>query len=103
MTGDEPDIVIAGTRGDWAGGARTLTPRDPCPEPDGQELLVRRRSRPRRQPGVVPDHLGRRPPDAAGDARSPRRAPDLDALLAWMKPYGQLGPDINRFQALGGG
>ena len=24
----------------------------------------------------------------------------LIALLAWMKPYRQLGPDINRFQAL---
>ena len=24
----------------------------------------------------------------------------IDALLAWMKPYRQLGPNINRFQAL---
>ena len=24
----------------------------------------------------------------------------IDALLVWMKPYRQLGPNINRFQAV---
>ena len=36
MTGAGPEIVIEGTRGDWPNGARTLSPRDPCREPNGQ-------------------------------------------------------------------
>ena len=36
MTGDGPTIAIEGTREDWPGGARTLTPRDPSREPNGQ-------------------------------------------------------------------
>ena len=35
MTGGELAIVIAGTRGDWPGGPRTLTPREPTREPNG--------------------------------------------------------------------
>ena len=31
-----PEIVIAGTREDWPGGAQTLTPRDPTREPNGR-------------------------------------------------------------------
>ena len=33
-----PEIVIAGTREDWPGGAQTLTPRDPTREPNGRIL-----------------------------------------------------------------
>ena len=36
MTGAGPELVIEGTRGDWPNGARTLSPRDPCREPNGQ-------------------------------------------------------------------
>ena len=35
MTGGEMAIVIAGTRRDWPGGPRTLTPREPTREPNG--------------------------------------------------------------------
>ena len=38
MTGAGPELVIEGTRGDWPNGARTLSPRDPCREPNGQTL-----------------------------------------------------------------
>ena len=31
-------IVLAGTREDWPGGARTLTPRPPSREPNGRTL-----------------------------------------------------------------
>ena len=36
MTGDGPKIVIEGTREDWPGGPRTLTPRDPSRDPNRQ-------------------------------------------------------------------
>ena len=36
MTGDGPQIVIKGRRGDWPGGARTLTPHEPGREPNRQ-------------------------------------------------------------------
>ena len=42
MTGDGPKIVIEGTREDWPGGPRTLTPRGPQPGPQPADLLVRR-------------------------------------------------------------
>ena len=35
MTSGELAIVIAGTREDWSGGARTLTPRESSREPNG--------------------------------------------------------------------
>ena len=35
MTGGELASVIAGTREDWPGGPRTLTPREPTREPNG--------------------------------------------------------------------
>ena len=76
MTGAGPELVIEGTRGDWPNGARTLSPRDPCREPIRADLVVRRRVRPGRQPGVVPDRLGGRPPDEGADARGP-------AATAW--------------------
>ena len=33
-----PEIVIAGTREDWPGGPRTLTPREPTREANGRIL-----------------------------------------------------------------
>ena len=36
MAGDGPQIVVEGRRENWPGGARTLTPRDPCREPNRQ-------------------------------------------------------------------
>ena len=38
LTDDGPKIIIEGTREDWPGGARTLTPRDPSLEPNNQTL-----------------------------------------------------------------
>ena len=38
MTGDGQQIIISGRRGDWPGGARTLTPRNPSREPNGRTL-----------------------------------------------------------------
>ena len=42
--------------------------------------------------------------DAGGDARGPRPAARggrlVDALLAWLTPDRQLGPEVNRFQVL---
>ena len=37
---DEPQVVIAGTRTDWPGSPRTLTPRDACLEPVNREKLT---------------------------------------------------------------
>ena len=99
MTDDEPAIIIEGTRGDWPGGARTLTPREPCLEPNGQSVWFGADLDPdgsqvwfRIASGAV-RRMQQETPGA-------RRGCLIDALLAWMKPYRQLGPNINRFQAL---
>ena len=78
MTGDGPKIVIEGTREDWPGGPRTLTPRDPSREPNRQTFLVRRRARPgrgSRHPGARGGPPSRRPPRLADDAAQASRAP----------------------------
>ena len=64
-----PAIVIEGTREDWPGGPRTLTPLDPAREPNRQTFWFGAELAPGRQPGVVPDHPGGHPPDAGGGAR----------------------------------
>ena len=61
----------------------------PLQRTERADLVVRRRVRPGRQPGVVPDRLGGRPPDRL-----------VDALFAWLTPDRQLAPDLNRFQVL---
>ena len=61
------------------GDGPQMTPREPGREPNRQDLLVRGRARPGRQPDVVPDH---------------------DALLAWLTPARRLGSEVNRFQGL---
>ena len=100
MTGDGPKIVIEGTREDWPGGPRTLTPRDPSREPnrqtfwfgaeldpDGSQVWFRIASEAVRR-------MGEQTPRARGDRL-------VDALLAWlMTPDRQLEPDLNRFQVL---
>ena len=99
VTDDEPAIIIEGTRGDWPGGARTLTPRDPCLEPNGQSFWFGADLDPdgsqvwfRVASGAV-RRMQQETPGARGGCL-------IDVLLAWMKPYRQLGPNINRFQAV---
>ena len=99
VTDDELAIIIEGTRGDWPGGARTLTPRDPCSEPNGQSFWFGADLDPdgsqvwfRVASGAV-RRMQQETPGARGGCL-------IDALLAWMKPYRQLGPSINRFQAV---
>ena len=96
MTGGELAIVIAGRREDWPRGARTLTPREPTREPngtlwfgadldpDGSQVWFR----------ITATAVGRmreKTPHARGERL-------VDALLAWLTPNRQLGPEINRFQ-----
>ena len=38
MPGDGSKIIIEGSRGDWPGGAQTLTPRESLLEHNGQTL-----------------------------------------------------------------
>ena len=99
MTRDGPKIVIKGRREDWPGGARTLTPRDPCREPNRQTFWF----------GAELDQDGnqvwfgitseavRRMKEQAPEARGARL---IDVLLAWLTPDRQLGLDISRFQVL---
>ena len=101
MTGGELAIVIAGTRGDWPGGPRTLIPRDPRPcEPDGRTLWF----------GADLDPDGSRQvwfritaaSPSAGcrreDARTAAADRLVDTLLAWLAPPDrELEPGINRF------
>ena len=83
MTGDGPKIVIEGTREDWPGGPRTLTPRDPSRDPnrqtfwfgaeldpDGSQVWFRIASEAVRR-------MGEQTPRARGDRL-------VDALLAWL-------------------
>ena len=66
-----PAIVVEGTRKDWPGGPRTLTPLDPDREPNRQTFWFGDQFAPAQQPGVVPDHPGGRPLDAGGNAGRP--------------------------------
>ena len=94
---DEPQIVIAGTRTDWPGGPRTLTPRDAYLEPnrrtfwfgadlapDGSQVWFR----------IASDAV-RRMPEPTPGARGDRL---IDALLVWMQPDRPLRRDLNRFE-----
>ena len=99
MTGDAPKIVIEGRRGDWPGGARTLTPRDPGREPNRQTFWFGAELDP---DGVqvwfrVASEAVRRMKEGTPGARGDRL---VDALLAWLTPDRQLEPDLNRFQVL---
>ena len=93
-----PTIVIAGTREDWPGGPRTLTPRDPTREPNGRILWF----------GAELDPDGsqqvwfRITAEAVGRMREKtpraRGARLIDTLLAWLTPDRQLQPELNRFE-----
>ena len=58
MTGDGPKIVIEGTREDWPGGPRTLTPGDPSRKPNRQTDKSTACPKPRETP--EPASVGRR-------------------------------------------
>ena len=95
MTDQGKRITIEGTRGDWPGGARTLTPLDPCREPngtlwfgtdlhpDGKQVWFRVTSEDVRR-------MQAETPHARGDRL-------IDALLAWLSPDHQLRDALNRF------
>ena len=99
MIGDGPQIVIEGRREDWLGGARTLTPRELCREPnrqtfwfgaeldpDGSQVWFR-----------ITAEAVRRMKEQTPEARGERL---VDALLAWLTPDRELEPELNRFQVL---
>ena len=98
MADHELAIVIAGRRGDWPGGPRTLTPREPTREPngtlwfgaeldpDGGQVWFR----------IGEEAVGRMP--AETPAAPGRRL--LDALIVWIMPDRPLEPGINRFEVL---
>ena len=90
-------VVIEGTREDWPGGARTLTPRYPTREPNGRILWF----------GAELDPAGsqvwfRITAETVGRMREKtpraRGARLIDALLAWLMPDRQLQPELNRFE-----
>ena len=98
MADDGLAIIIEGQREDWPGGGRTLTPRAPCLEPNGQTYWF--------GAGVAPDgnevwfridmaavhRMQEKTPTARGECL-------VDILIAWMTPPDrQLGPELNRFQ-----
>ena len=96
--GELATIVIAGTRGDWPGGPRTLTPRPATLEPDGRTLWF----------GADLDPDGSRQVwfriTAASVGRMREKTPHgrgyrlVDTLLAWLAPPDrELEPGINRF------
>ena len=88
-------VVIEGTREDWPGGARTLTPRYPTREPNGtfwfgaelpagDQVWFR----------IAEDGIGRMPEKTPRD----RGARLVDALIVWITPDRQLTPGLNRFE-----
>ena len=94
-----PAIVIEGTREDWPGGPRTLTPLDPGREPDrptfwfgaeitpdGNQVWFR----------ITLEAIDRMQEEAPG-ARGNRL---VNTLLAWLSNNRdhQLEEDLNRFQ-----
>ena len=99
MTGARPEIVIEGTLGDWPNGARTLSPRDPCREPNGQTLWFGAEFDPDgsqvwfRIASEAVRRMKEQTPGVRGDRL-------LDALFAWLTQDRQLAPDLNRFQVL---
>ena len=89
-------IVIAGTREDWPGGARSLTPCDPCREPDGTLWFGA---------DVAPDAKQVWFRVASADvgrmqAETPQTRGDrvIDTLLAWLSPDRPLQGNLNRFE-----
>ena len=96
MADGELAIVIAGRREDWPGGPQTLTPREPTREPNGTLWF-----------GAELDPAGgqvwfRITSEAIHRMREKtpraRGACFVDALITWMTPERQLGPELNRFQ-----
>ena len=99
MTGGELAIVIAGRREDWPGGPRTLVPREPTREPNGQTLWVGAELDPDGDHDqvwfrIAEEAIGRMPEKTPGDRG--RRL--VDALIVWITPDRLLQPGINRFE-----
>ena len=96
-----PEIVIAGTREDWPGGAQTLTPRDPTREPNGRILWFGAELDPAGSQvwfRITAETVGRmrektpRPPGAARMVARERRGPAVAAVGGAMAS----GPDRRR-------
>ena len=94
-----PAIVIEGTREDWPGGPRTLTPLDPGLEPDrptfwfGAELTPDGNQVWFRITLEAIDRMQEEAPGARGNRL-------VNTLLAWLSNNRdhQLEEDLNRFQ-----
>ena len=96
---DLPEITIEGKRTDWPGGARTLLPRDPSREPNGQTFWFGAEIDP---DGCqvwfrITSEALRRMREETPRARGTRL---IDALLAWLPPDSQLGRALSRFEVL---
>lgn len=96
MTDYDAEIIIAGTRRDWPGGTRTLTPRDPCRDPDGTLWFGA-------DLGPDPKQVWFRV--ASEDVRriraeTPRTRGDrvIEALLAWLSLGHRLQDELTRFE-----
>ena len=109
MTGDGSEIVIAGTRRDWPGGARTLTPRDPGREPnrqnfwfgadldpDGNQVWFRIAG----TPGAAAQRL-RRQVDALSDCRGPHvfDAEDVRLVIEYLEANERTGARLAEHEA----
>ena len=96
MTDHGPRIIIAGTREDWPGGVRTLTPREPTREPNGSLWFGAEFSPDGKQVWfrIASETVDQLPADTPG-ARGDRL---IDALLAWLPPDDRLERDVNRFE-----
>ena len=97
MADDSLAVVIEGRRDDWPGGARLLMPCPPSREPNGRtywfgaELDPDGRQLWFRITSEAIHRMREKTPRARG-------ACFVDALITWMTPERQLGPELNRFQ-----
>ena len=97
MADDSLAVVIEGRRGDWPGGPRLLMPCPPSREPNrrtwwfGAELDPAGEQVWFRVTSEAIHRMREKTPRARGACL-------VDALITWMTPERQLGPELNRFQ-----
>ena len=90
MAGDGPKIIIEGRHEDWPGGARTLTPREPCREPNWQTFWFGAEFDPDGRQVWFWNHFGGRPPDCG-------RETPWAAATAWGTT-GDRRPETSRME-----
>ena len=97
MADDSLAVVIEGRRDDWPGGPRLLMPCPPSRDPNartwwfGAELDPAGEQVWFRVTSEAIHRMREKTPRARG-------ACFIDALITWMTPERQLGPELNRFQ-----